>query len=127
MLKHFEKHGILTKLNQGFRSGYSTETQLLVTMHDLLQANDARHQVDIASLDFSKTFDTVPHGKLLHKIEAYGIKGNLHKWLSSFLQDRQMNVVVEDEHSGSAQLNQAYPGDCSGSSDVPMSHQRLAG
>ena len=38
MLKHFDKYNILTSLNHGFRSGYSTETQLLVTMHDLLQA-----------------------------------------------------------------------------------------
>ena len=102
MLKHFEKYGTLTTLNHGFRSGYSTETQLLVTMHDLLQANDARVQVDIDVLDFSKAFDTVPHGKLLHKLDAYGIKESLHKWISSFLQDRQMNVVVEGEHSESA-------------------------
>ena len=97
MLKHFEKYSILTTLNHGFRSGYSTETQLLVTMHDLLQANDARVQVDIAILDFSKAFDTVPHDKLLHKLDAYGIKGSLHKWLSSFLQERHKNVVVEGE------------------------------
>ena len=32
---------------------------------------------------------------------SYGIHGNLHKWLSSFLKDRQMNVVIEGEHSAS--------------------------
>ena len=53
MLKHFDKHNILTSLNHGFRSGYSTETQLLVTMQDLLQANDRNIQMDIAILDFS--------------------------------------------------------------------------
>ena len=78
-------------------------------MHDLLQANDARVQVDIAILDFSKGFDTVPHNKLLHKLDAYGIKGSLHKWLSSFLQDRQMNVVVEREHSESAPVESGVP------------------
>ena len=78
MLKHFVKYSILTTLNHGFRSGYSIETELLVTMHDLLQANDARVQVDIAILDFSKAFDSVPHIKLLHKLDAYGIKGSLH-------------------------------------------------
>ena len=51
--------------------------------------------MDIAILDFSKAFDTVPHDRLLQKLEAYCIRGNLHKWLSSFLKDRQMNVVVE--------------------------------
>ena len=109
MLKHFEKYGILTTLNHGFRSGYSTETQLLVTTHDLLQSNDARVQVDIAILDFSKAFDTVPHDKFIHKLDAHGIKASLHKWLSSFLQDRQMNVVVEGEHSESAPVESCVP------------------
>ena len=78
-------------------------------MHDLLQANDARVQVDIDVLDFSKAFDTVPHGKLLHKLDAYGIKESLHKWISSFPQDRQMNVVVEGEHSESAPVESGGP------------------
>ena len=108
-LKHFDKHNILTSLNHGFRSGYSTETQLLVTMKDLLQDDDRNIQMDIAILDFSKAFDTVPHDSLLQKLEAYGIRGTLHKWLSSFLKDRQMNVVVEGEHSDSAYVESGVP------------------
>ena len=109
ILKHFDKHNILTSSNHGFRSGHSTETQLLVTMQDLLQANDRNIQMDIAILDFSKAFDTVPHDRLLQKLEAYGIRGNLHKWLSSFLKDRQMNVVVEGEQSDSAYVESGVP------------------
>ena len=70
MLKLFGKHSTLTTLNHRFRSGYPTKTQVLVTMHELLQANDASVQVDIAILDFSKAFNTVPHDKLLHKLDA---------------------------------------------------------
>ena len=83
MLKHFDKHNILTSLNHGFRSGYSTETQLLVTMQDLLQANDSNIQMDIAILDFSKAsiqFRMTDYFKNL-KPMAYGeivISGYLH-------------------------------------------------
>jgi hypothetical protein len=61
MMKHLEKHNVLTSLNHGFRSGYSCETQLVVTKHDMLQSFDKGKQVDIGILDFSKAFDTVPH------------------------------------------------------------------
>jgi hypothetical protein len=48
-------------------------------------------------LDFPKAFDTVPHDKLMYKLEKYGIKGDLHKWLTSFLTKREMRVIREGE------------------------------
>ena len=85
MLNHLEKNKILTNLNHGFRSGYSCETQLLVTLDELLHFNDKGLQTDIAILDFSKAFDTVPHEELLCKLESYGITGSLHEWLRKLL------------------------------------------
>jgi hypothetical protein len=38
ILTHLENYNILTSLNHGFRSGYSCETQLIVTLNDLLQS-----------------------------------------------------------------------------------------
>ena len=69
MLNHLDKHQVLTSLNHGFRSGYSCETELVVTTHDLLKYYDQNKQVETVILDFSKAFDTVPHRKLLHKLE----------------------------------------------------------
>ena len=71
MLNHLEKNKILTNLNHGFRSGYSCETQLLVTLDELLHFNDKGLQTDIAILDFSKAFDTVPHEELLCKLKLW--------------------------------------------------------
>ena len=74
-----------------------------------LRASDAGVPLDIAIRDFSKAFGTAPREKLLHKIEEYGVRGNLHKWLTSFLQERQMNVVVEEGHSESAPVGSGIP------------------
>ena len=78
-------------------------------LQDLFKSFDQNIQVDVAILDFSKTFDTVPHDKLLHKIDSYGIQGNTLKWLSSFLKDSTMKVVVEGEQSKSVTVESGVP------------------
>ena len=49
-------------------------------------------------LDFGKAFDTVPHRRLLHKIQHYGVTGRTNRWICSWLCHRQQRVV----HDGSA-------------------------
>ena len=61
ILAHLEDHKILTDFQHGFRSGRSCETQLVTTFQDLAQMHNKKgSQIDIAGLDFSKAFDTVP-------------------------------------------------------------------
>ncbi len=42
--------------------------------------------IDILFLDFQKAFDTVPHDRLMVKLKAHGIDGNILRWISSWLQ-----------------------------------------
>jgi len=50
-------------------------------------------------LDFSKAFDRIPHRHLLKKIHHYGIRGNTHKSIESFLFNRSQQVVAEGKTS----------------------------
>ena len=91
-----EQHKILTELQHGFRSGRSCETQLITTFQDIAELYDKKgSQIDIAVLNFSKAFDTVPHDCLLSKLKHYGIDKNIWQWISNFLKNRKQCVVVD--------------------------------
>ena len=93
-VSHFlESHNILTPRQHGFRLGHSCESQLILAVDDWAQAIDQGLQTDIAIFDFSKAFDSVPHHRLLLKIEAYGIRGTTLQWIRAFLTDRRQRVV----------------------------------
>jgi len=38
--------------------------------------------VDVIYPDFQKAFDKVPHVRLVNKLEAYGISGNVSQWIT---------------------------------------------
>ena len=50
-------------------------------------------------MDFAKAFDKVPHRRLLHKLEYYGIRGSTHKWIYSWLSGRTQQVVLDGQAS----------------------------
>jgi hypothetical protein len=50
--------------------------QLLITIDDITRNMEEGDQTDIILLDFAKAFDKVPHDRLLHKMEFYGVQQN---------------------------------------------------
>ena len=54
---------------------------------------DNKLQVDVAILDFEKAFDKVAHTRLTHKLDYYGIRGDLLQWLQSFQTNCTQKVV----------------------------------
>ena len=76
----------------------SCESQLIEFVSDIVNNSRAK-QTDVITLDFSKTFDYVPHNSLLYKMENYdqSIRGDTLKWIKAFLENRQQSVVVDGE------------------------------
>ena len=89
----------LYHLQYGFRPGRSTESQLLVVYHDLLDSMASGKEIDAIYLDLSKAFDKVPHHLLISKLSSFGISGCLLKWYQSYLSDRYQRVALEGAYS----------------------------
>ena len=70
---------------------------------------DSKKQIDIAILDFSKAFDTVPHERLLKKLMHYGIDGQTWTWIAAFLRDHTQCVVVDGISSTSTSVDSGVP------------------
>ena len=51
------------------------------------------------ALDISKAFDRVWHAGLLHKLKSYGISDQIFGLISSFLSNRQLQVVLDAKSS----------------------------
>ena len=90
----------------------------------MLQSFEQGKQVDLGILNFSKAFDTVPHDRLLHQIDQYGIRGPLHTWLTSFLTERIMRVALEGEYSDEATVDSGVrtTGNSAGTYTILMPH-----
>ena len=75
-MQHLEINNILSDHQYGFRHSRSCET-LLIALYDLSRCYDVGIQTDMIFTDFAKAFDTVPHKRLLYKLEWYGIRGSV--------------------------------------------------
>ena len=81
MRGHIDRWSLVHPNQHGFTKNRHCESQLIMTTHDLLSRLDRKDMVDVAVLDFSKAFDTVPHRRLMNKLRLYGIEGKTHAWI----------------------------------------------
>ena len=94
-----EAHGLILNHQYGFRRHRSTTHLLLEATYDWAHTLELRQSCHCLFLDFSKAFDTVPHSRLLLKLESLGIAGDLLNWVRAFLTARAQRVVVNGSHS----------------------------
>jgi hypothetical protein len=63
----------------------------------------------VVFLDFAKAFDKVPTERLLEKLRAHGVRGNLLQWIRNWLTDREQRVVLNGKASGWAAVLSGVP------------------
>ena len=94
VMEHLESNRLLSECQHGFVPGRSCTTNLLACMEDWTLVLDEGRDVDTIYLDLAKAFDSVPHVRLLKKVEALGVHGQVLTWISDFLTGRRQRVSV---------------------------------
>ena len=107
--EHVTRNDLLCQNQHGFTKGRSCLTNLLTSIENWTREMDQGNDVDVIYLDFAKAFDSVPHKRLLKKLEGYGIRGKLLAWIQDFLQDRKQRVIYNDEASDWTQVLSGVP------------------
>lgn len=104
--------GIRCSLNDfqhGFLPGRSTVSNLVLFNDFLTQSMDRGFQVDTIYTDYSKAFDRINHSRLLLKLESIGIRGDLLRWFTSYIDNRSQAVVINNYISGWVQVPSGVP------------------
>ena len=82
---------------------------LLEFLETITKLIDDGHNVDVIYLDFSKAFDKVPHVRLMSKVRAHGIVGEIAGWIEEWLNGRQQRVVLNGKESKWANVLSGVP------------------
>ena len=86
---------LLDVRQHGFLNEKSCTTQMVPFIDELSTALNSKIRSDIIYFDFAKAFDSVSHDLILYKLKTiYGIGGLMLRFIKSYLQGRQQQVVV---------------------------------
>ena len=109
MQSHIHTFNLQSDNQWGFRAQRSTEDLLLHMTEQWRKAVDKGNVVAVLFLDFKKAFDSISHEVLLKKLSASGISGDFHKFIASYLKDRNQFTVVNNKKSDTEHISYGVP------------------
>lgn len=102
-------HHTIIPQQHGFVQRRSTTTNLIDYTTYLFETIDNNKQTDSIYTDFQKAFDRVDHKLLLEKIAFNGIRGNLWRWLKSYVSNRTQRVAINGYESDVVAVTSGVP------------------
>jgi len=102
ILNFIESKNLIFKYQYGFCRSKNSELAVTEVITDIIKNVDNDNKCCLVSLDLCKAFDTVNsvnHQILLKHLYNIGISGLTHKWLTSYLDNRQQYVQINGVRS----------------------------
>ena len=93
LLEHVKKYRLIKESQHRFVKNRSCLTKLLEFLEFVTNYIDQGYPIDIIYLDFQKAFDKVSHERLMMKIDALGITGEVFKWIEDWLKDFRLSRI----------------------------------
>ena len=103
---YFIRNQLFSTSQHGYRRHHSTETALTVITDRIYRAFDNGEICMLVCLDCSKCFDVIDHGKLLCKLEMYGVDTH---WLSDYFEGHTQQVKISRKDGNGAILSASLP------------------
>lgn len=111
--KYLEKYNIISRHQNGFRPGYSTQTALDMALSNVYEALNNKNEVAGLFFDMSRAFDTLDRDLLIRKLACAGVRGPAGSWVHSYLSRRSQVVDVCGSRSDSCEVAVGTPqGSC---------------
>jgi hypothetical protein len=122
----WDKNYWLYEGQHGFRPGYSCESQVINVCQDTAYSVDNGDRIDDVTIDFSKAFDLVPHGRLLTKIANSGVDSRVVVWIREFLLGRTQGVRLGGHLSEEVRVTSGVPQGSVLGPLVPILHKTIS-
>lgn len=109
IMSFINKHDMLSDAQHGYRPTRSTITAMIEMIEEVLETRDEKKVSMMVMCDLSKAFDCVSHEILLEKLWYYGIRGNTHDIIKSYLQNRNQAIWWQNNLSHTMEVTTGVP------------------
>ena len=106
---HLESNNLLNVEQAGFRKNRSTIDQIIKLQNDITYAKNTNQKVLAIFLDLQAAFDLAWHTGILTKLKEFGLRGNIYNYIKTFLENRQIQVRVNDQLSEKGNIDRGTP------------------
>ena len=98
-MSFISKYKIIEDTQFGFRKGCSTTLAIFTLLNDFFDSFRHKTYTIAIFLDLSKAFDVIDRDILLKKLDLYGFRGIVGKFLASYLSNRNQYVTCDGHES----------------------------